>query len=258
CVPTMGFLHEGHLSLVKIAKEHCDVVVLSNFVNPTQFGVGEDFDKYPRNLDRDNQLCESIGVDAVFAPTVEEIYSGKESTWVVEEKLSKVLCGKSRPGHFRGVCTVVSKLFNIIEPDIAVFGQKDYQQLKIVERMIDDLNFDIKIIRGPIVREANGLAMSSRNKYLSKEEKQNASAIFASISEAEKKVKQVEFSRNELTNEIILRISHAGGKIDYVQILNAETLENFEDGKIPKNVVIAVAAFFGKTRLIDNVIVKRS
>jgi pantoate--beta-alanine ligase len=256
-VPTMGYLHQGHISLAKIAREHSDVVVLSNFVNPTQFGPNEDFEKYPRDLQHDNRLCEDAGVDAVFAPPVDEIYGKNESVRVIEDKLSTVLCGKSRPGHFRGVCTVVAKLFNIVEPDIAVFGMKDYQQLKIIEQMVRDLKFQIRIIRAPIVRETDGLAMSSRNKYLSPEERKNALAISAGIKEATRKIIAGCKDYKEIKSELALRISQSGGKVDYVEILDADSLQEFPPETPPKNILVAVAAFYGKTRLIDNVLVGR-
>ncbi len=254
-VPTMGFLHEGHISLAKIAMDNSDVVVLSNFVNPTQFGPNEDFEKYPRDIERDNNLCEKAAIHAVFAPKTSEIYSANESVWVYEDKLSSVLCGSSRPGHFKGVCTVVAKLFNIVAPDVAIFGQKDYQQLKIIRKMVEDLKFSVNIIQGPIIRESDGLAMSSRNKYLSVDERKNATAIFASLKDAEKKILAGIFEKETLINDINLRISQANGKIDYIEILDAETLQTFDINSPPKKFLIAVAAFFGKTRLIDNMLV---
>jgi pantoate--beta-alanine ligase len=282
-VPTMGYLHEGHLSLVDEAKKHADVVIVSIFVNPTQFAPNEDLDAYPHDLERDCQLCEFRKVDAIFAPAVDEIYCPDSSTWVNEEKLSQGLCGKTRPTHFRGVTTIVAKLFNATLPDVAVFGRKDYQQAIIIKRMVRDLNFPIKIITAPIVREKDGLAMSSRNKYLSPEERKNALSISQSLQAAVQAVlkggstamKNSEFkvqsselreeylrnSQNSLTElnvfsvkkMINLRISQAGGKIDYIEIVDADTLEQKDEftGKF----FIAVAAFFGKTRLIDNVVV---
>ena len=173
-VPTMGFLHEGHLSLIDRACAEADVVIVSIFVNPTQFGPTEDLDKYPRDFQRDKDLCEARGASAIFAPEPAEMYYPDRSIWVDEEKLSKKLCGKSRPIHFRGVCTVVSKLFNICLPDVAIFGQKDAQQALIIKRMVRDLNFPVEIIVSPLIRESSGLAMSSRNKYLSEEQKKDA------------------------------------------------------------------------------------
>lgn len=247
-VPTMGFLHEGHMSLIDIAKKEADVVVVTIFVNPTQFGPNEDFEKYPRNFERDCKLCEERGANAVFAPESSEMYQGDQSTWVVEESLSKGLCGKSRPIHFRGVTTVVTKLFNAVLPDVAVFGQKDAQQLAVLKRMTRDLNFPIKIVPGPIVREDDGLALSSRNKYLSPEERKRALSISSSLSEAAfKKFKNT----SELKDFVISRISSAGGRVDYVETVDAESLEPVET--FAQKTLVAVAAYFGNTRLIDNI-----
>jgi len=249
-VPTMGFLHEGHMSLVDIAKKEADTVVVTIFVNPTQFGPNEDFSKYPRNFERDCHICEARGVNAIFAPEASEMYPSTPSTWVVEESLSKGLCGKSRPVHFRGVTTVVTKLFNAVLPDVAVFGQKDAQQLAVLTRMTRDLNFPIRIVPGPIVREADGLAMSSRNKYLSPEERKNALSIFLSLREAA----SVKFKNTaDLRDFVSSRISAAGGKIDYVETVDAETLEPVEN--FGRKGLVAVAAYFGTTRLIDNIII---
>jgi len=247
-VPTMGFLHEGHMSLIDIAKKEADVVVVTIFVNPTQFGPNEDFEKYPRDFERDCNLCKSRGADAVFAPESSEMYQGDQSTWVVEEVLSKGLCGKSRPVHFRGVTTVVAKLFNAVLPDVAVFGQKDAQQLAVLKRMVRDLNFPIKIVPGPIVREDDGLALSSRNKYLSPEERKRALSISSSLSEAAfKKFKNTA----ELRDFVISKISSAGGRVDYVETVDAENLEPVET--FSQKTLVAVAAYFGTTRLIDNI-----
>ena len=251
-VPTMGFLHEGHMSLVEIAKKEGAAVVVTIFVNPTQFGPNEDFSKYPRDFERDCRLCEECGVDAVFAPEISEMYPANPSTWVVEESLSKGLCGKSRPGHFRGVATVVAKLFNAVIPDIAVFGQKDAQQLAVLKRMTRDLNFPIRIIAGPIVREADGLAMSSRNKYISPDERKNALSISSALKEA-----ALGHFKNtaELRNFVSSKISACGGKIDYVETVDAENLETVED--FGRKVLVAVAAYFGTTRLIDNITIEQ-
>ena len=181
-VPTMGFLHEGHLSLMRIARPKCDVLVVSIFVNPTQFGPNEDLDRYPRDFENDKKKCEAEGVDILFFPTAESMYKKDASCWVDETALSKGLCGASREGHFRGVCTVVAKLFNLVQPSFAVFGEKDAQQLRIIERMVRDLFFPIKIIRAPILREPDGLAMSSRNKYLSSEEHKQALCLQKALS----------------------------------------------------------------------------
>lgn len=249
-VPTMGFLHEGHMSLVDIAKKEADVVVVTIFVNPTQFGPNEDFAKYPRDFERDSRLCEERGVAAIFAPEASEMYPGNTSTWVSEESLSKDLCGKSRPGHFRGVTTVVTKLFNAVLPDVAVFGQKDAQQLAVLARMTRDLNFPIRIVPGPIVREADGLALSSRNKYLSPEERKKALSISSSLKEAA----SLKFRNTaELRGFITSKISEAGGKVDYVETVDAESFE--PAGDFGKKILVAVAAYFGTTRLIDNIII---
>ena len=173
-VPTMGFLHDGHLSLVKVARQHADIIILSIFVNPTQFGPNEDFNQYPRDINQDKKLCEKHGVDIVFHPSAEDMYTSDNSVYIAEDRLSRQLCGASRPGHFRGVLTVVAKLFNLALPHVAVFGQKDAQQAKLLQQMAFDLNFPVKILTGAIIRESDGLAMSSRNMYLSKQERQDA------------------------------------------------------------------------------------
>lgn len=252
-VPTMGYLHEGHLSLVDTAFENADTVIVTIFVNPSQFGPGEDFDKYPRNTERDLTLCRERGVDAVFVPSMGDMYPEGFSTWVSEEKLSSGLCGRSRPSHFRGVTTVVSKLFNIVLPDVAVFGRKDYQQSAVIKRMVRDLNFPVRIITAPIVREKDGLAMSSRNKYLSAEERRKALSIYNSLKEAEKAVAEGERSSLALVRDIEGTITLAGGRVDYVEVLDAENLKSLDD--VTGTVLVAVAAFFGNTRLIDNITV---
>jgi pantoate--beta-alanine ligase len=230
-------------------------VIVTIFVNPSQFGPGEDLDKYPRDFERDKELCEKRGVDAIFAPSPEEMYFPDSSVWVIEESLSKGLCGKSRPGHFRGVLTVVSKLFNAALPDIAVFGQKDAQQAAIIKRMVRDLNFPIEIIIGPIVRESDGLAMSSRNKYLSPEERKNALSISRAIFEAESALKEnnADDSAN-IIRRATEKISSSGGKVDYVELVDFETLQPVE--KIAGPSLFAIAAFFDKTRLIDNIVLE--
>lgn len=255
-VPTMGYLHEGHLSLINTAKHHADVVVVSIFVNPTQFAPGEDLESYPRDFERDCRLCEVRDVNAIFAPEPAEMYADNCTTWVKEEQLSTVLCGKSRPSHFRGVTTVVSKLFNAVLPDIAVFGQKDAQQAAIICRMVRDLNFPIKIIVNPLIREPDGLAMSSRNRYLSPAERQQALSISCSLFTAAKHIKQSGLKAEKfspITRDIRDAIETAGGKIDYVEIIDGDSLQPVSN--TTKKIVIAVAAFFGKTRLIDNVII---
>lgn len=248
-VPTMGYLHEGHMSLVDIAKKEADFIIVTIFVNPSQFAPNEDLDKYPRDFERDCKLCKERGVDIVFAPSVTEMYPEDFSTWVCEEKLSRGLCGKSRPSHFRGVTTIVTKLFNATLPHIAVFGEKDYQQAMVIKRMARDLNFPIKILTGPIVRENDGLAMSSRNKYLSPEDRQKALSISKSLAEGEHAFYAGQ-SIEQIIERIKLRISQSGGQVDYVEVLDADTLDSVCEKS--KNILLAIAAFFGGTRLIDN------
>jgi pantoate--beta-alanine ligase len=250
-VPTMGYLHEGHLSLVRIAKKWGDVVVVSIFVNPTQFGPSEDYNSYPRDEKRDLSLLKKEKVDFVFIPSVEEMYPENYQTYVEVVEMSKYLCGRSRPGHFRGVCTVVTKLFNIVKPHYAVFGEKDYQQLKIIERMTADLNMDVKIIPGPTVRERDGLAMSSRNVYLSEEERKSALSLSKALNEVKKMVEGGERDCEVLirkAREIIEREPHT--RIDYVEIVDPVRLEPIK--RIEDKAVIALAVFVGKARLIDN------
>ena len=250
-VPTMGYFHEGHLSLMKEARRVADCVVISIYVNPTQFGPKEDFSKYPRDLDRDLKMAESVNVDVVFYPLDVEMYPGNYQTYVEVEKVTQNLCGMSRPGHFRGVTTVCNKLFNIVKPHIAVFGKKDFQQFITIERMVDDLNMDIQIIGFSTVREANGLAMSSRNKYLAKEERQSALTLFKSLKLAQKLYSKGEKKASVIINEVKKIIERAPfTKIDYVKICDAKTLEDVYE--IKRQSVIALAVKVGKTRLIDN------
>lgn len=254
-VPTMGFLHEGHLTLLERAKEKSGKVVLSIFVNPTQFGEGEDFDDYPRDLERDVELAATKGIDAVFFPPVDEMYPENYQTFVELEKLPDFLCGKSRDGHFRGVSTVVTKLFNIVCPDSAFFGEKDFQQLAIIRQMTKDLNFGIEIVGVGIVREKDGLAKSSRNTYLSAEERENSVLLFKSLNIADEMVKKGEKSASvikETATQTIL--SYKNAKIDYINICNPETLEDVD--VIDGPVLMAMAVYMGKTRLIDNMIIK--
>lgn len=252
-VPTMGYLHEGHESLIKKASEDNDKVIVSIFVNPMQFGINEDLSTYPRNIDRDSDICEKNGASLIFNPSVEEMYTDGFSTFVDLNNLTSGLCGKSRPTHFRGVCTVVSKLFNIVNPDKAYFGQKDAQQLSIIKQMVTDLNFDIEIVSCPIVREADGLAKSSRNTYLSKEERQASTIINKSLKKAKTLIKSgerdsknvIDFIKNEINKEPL-------AKIDYVSIVDNNTIKNIKT--IKDGSLIAVAVFIGNTRLIDNFI----
>lgn len=254
-VPTMGYLHEGHLSLVDVAKANADVVVMSIFVNPTQFAPNEDLVRYPRDIERDERLARERGVDYIFHPEVAEMYPDPYFTYVVTEQLAKVLCGISRPTHFRGVTTVVAKLFNIIQPDVAVFGQKDAQQAVIVKQMVRDLNFPIQIIVAPIVRESDGLAMSSRNVYLTPEERQQAPIIFKALQAARENVKNGLTDANQLRDQICKIIQTSPlARIDYVEIIDDQTLTPVETVK--PGTFAAVAVYYGKTRLIDNIYLK--
>ncbi|WP_010243199.1 pantoate--beta-alanine ligase [Acetivibrio cellulolyticus] len=254
-VPTMGYLHEGHLSLVRRSVHDNDFTVMSIFVNPTQFGPNEDFEKYPRDMERDLRLAESAGVDVVFAPSVEEMYPAKYKTYVDVEDITNVLCGLSRPGHFKGVTTVVSKLFNIVEPNKAYFGQKDAQQVIVIKKMVRDLNMNLEIIACPIVRESDGLAMSSRNVYLSNEERAAALILSKSLSETEVLIKQGEKNREKIVEYIKDRIkSEKLADIDYIEVVSTDGLGQVE--KLEGTILIALAVRFGKTRLIDNIIVE--
>ncbi len=255
-VPTMGYFHEGHLSLMRWARENSDVVFVSLFVNPTQFGPKEDFSRYPRNFERDKDLAKEIGVDYLFAPAKEDIYKEDHATWVGVPKLSQYLCGKSRPGHFQGVCTIVLKLFNLINPHIAVFGEKDYQQLVIIKKMVEDLNVPVKVVGRPIVREMDGLAMSSRNTYLTPSQRKEASNIYKGL------LKAREWVKNGLrdSDTIISRLTECymehipSGEIDYIDIVNPQTLVHQK--KIKERALLAVAVYLGKARLIDNIMLE--
>ena len=252
-VPTMGFLHEGHLSLIDAARANgADAVVVTIFVNPIQFAPNEDFDSYPRDFEHDAALREK-NVDAVFAPAVSEMYPAPVTCMVIENKLSKGLCAKTRPTHFNGVTTVVAKLFNATLPDIAVFGQKDAQQARVLKRMVRDLNFPIRMVVAPIVREADGLAKSSRNKYLSEDERARALVLSRSLLAAKEMAEKGEKDLAKLTGFIRKEIEAQGGKVDYVEAIDSEELEpvTVRDGK---PVMIALAAYFGTTRLIDNIV----
>jgi pantoate--beta-alanine ligase len=252
-VPTMGALHQGHLSLVRAARKKCDLVVVSIFVNPIQFGPGEDYKRYPRGLKRDQSFLKSAGADIVFYPSVKEIYPDRYRTYVEVKGWSDVLCGASRPGHFRGVATVVLKLFNIIRPDIAIFGKKDFQQLLIVKKMTRDLNLDIRIIAAPTIRERYGLAMSSRNEYLSEKERKNAAVIITSLRWIKRLCRKKPCSAAKISGIMKKMIRNKGGKVDYIQAVDANNLTSVKE--IKKGVLIAVAVYFGKTRLIDNIVV---
>ena len=256
-VPTMGALHEGHLSLVQQARQMSDVVIVSLFVNPTQFNEQSDFDKYPRDLTSDAALLTEYQVDYIFAPETSEIYSDNFSTFVYVEGLTETLEGASRPGHFRGVATIVTILFNTIRPDFAFFGQKDAQQVAVIKRLTQDLGFDTEIIVAPIVREESGLAMSSRNARLSVEERQKAAIIYAALRKAKLAAREGERNATRLAEIVREKIeSEPLAQIDYIAVVDNETLEPIE--KIRENaVLIAVAVRFGKIRLIDNIIVNR-
>lgn len=249
-VPTMGYLHNGHLSLLNLARSECDIVVVSIFVNPTQFGPAEDFEKYPRDQEGDISMCTDFGVDALFMPDADEMYASDASVSVVESSLSTSLCGASRPGFFVGVCTVVAKLFNIVLPHVAVFGQKDYQQAVVMQRMIRDLNFSVELKVAPIVREPDGLAVSSRNVYLSENERERALAIYASLEMAHEKFFSGEVDAETLRALIIEDLQAASLAIDYVEIADGATLTAVES--VEMGDVVLIAAHCGKTRLIDN------
>ena len=251
-VPTMGALHEGHLSLVRAAKGRCDVVAASIFVNPTQFGPNEDFSKYPRSFERDRGLLENEGVELLFVPSVEEMYPEGAVTFVTVEGLSERLCGKSRPGHFRGVTTVVSKLFHITQPSVTFFGQKDAAQVAIIRRMVLDLNLGVEIVVCPIVREADGLAMSSRNAYLSPQQRRSALVLSRSLFQVKKLFEQGERCTAKLgASGRQVFVEEPSVRLDYFEIVNPETLEAVEQVNDPA--LVAVAAFVGGTRLIDNI-----
>lgn len=254
-VPTMGYLHEGHMELVRNAHQDGSLVVLSIFVNPLQFGPAEDYGRYPRDLERDTKMADEAGVDILFCPTVDEMYPGLGLARVEVEKLDKALCGRSRPGHFTGVATVVAKLFNIVQPDQAYFGLKDYQQYLIITQMVQELNFPVEVRGVPIVREADGLALSSRNVYLTATQRAEAPVLFASLMEAEQSIRQGERSANVVRQRIIERImTETSGEIDYVEVCRADNLERVEE--IGATVLLAVAVRFGTTRLIDNKVVE--
>ena len=266
-VPTMGCLHDGHVSLIKKARKENDIVVLSIFVNPTQFGPKEDYKKYPRNFSRDTAIAKKAGVDIIFVPEVKDIYPKGFSTYVEENNLSHILEGVIRPNHFRGVTTVVLKLFNIVQPDISYFGQKDYQQAVIIKKMVKDLNLDTEIKVLPTVREKDGLAQSSRNTYLNKEQRKSATILYRSLTSAKRLIEngltdaeEVKKRMREMIKKAnpapdpTSRRDDAGVNIDYIEIREPETLQPIK--KITGNVVILLAVRIGKVRLIDNIIIK--
>jgi len=256
-VPTMGALHEGHLSLVRAARAACDAVAVSIFVNPTQFGPNEDLAKYPRSFERDRELLEREGVDLLFAPAAEEMYPGGAVTWVTVEALSAKLDGRSRPTHFRGVTTVVAKLFHIVEPDVAFFGQKDAAQVAIIRRMVRDLNLPVEIFVCPIVREPDGLAMSSRNAYLDAGQRKQALVLHRSVMRVQQLADAGERSAARLAAAGRAEFAaESSVRLDYFEIVNPETLDPVED--VSQGALVAVAAFVGSTRLIDNIVMGNS
>lgn len=253
-VPTMGFLHEGHLSLMRCARSENDIVVTSIFVNPTQFGPTEDYETYPRDLERDSRMTEEVGVDVIFAPSVKDMYPNGYATFVNVERITEKMCGASRPGHFRGVATIVAKLFNLIQPHRAYFGQKDAQQTVVIRRMVADLNFNIQIVVMPTVREEDGIAMSSRNKYLNLEERNAALVLSKALFMTENLVKSGQRDVAEIAHKIKEMIrGEPLAKIDYISIVDADTLDDLD--VVRGNTLIALAVFIGKTRLIDNLII---
>ncbi len=252
-VPTMGSLHEGHLSLMRIAREQADVRVVSHFVNPTQFGPDEDFDRYPRNFDRDRDLCREESVDVIFYPSREEMYPEGHSVYVADDRLSAVLEGVHRPGHFRGVLTVVAKLFHAVLPDFAVFGRKDAQQLLLIRRMVRDLNFPVEIVSGPTVREPDGLALSSRNAYLTPRERLEALSLSRALREAKRMYDEGERDANLLRAVLRENLSRAeGARTEYAEIVEVDTLTPPDRLQRPALAVLAV--HIGNTRLIDNMV----
>jgi pantoate--beta-alanine ligase len=255
-VPTMGFLHEGHLSLVRDAKKRADRVVVSIFINPTQFAPGEDFAAYPRDFERDCRLLETEKTDMVFHPALAAMYPDGAETYVEVEKLSRPLCGPTRPGHFRGVATAVAKLFNVIRPHVAIFGEKDYQQLQVVRKMVRDLSMGVEILGHPIVREPDGLAMSSRNAYLTPDERRAAVCLSRSLCKAERLVRRGETSAQSLLSLVRAELAKEPlAHVEYVKLCDSETLIDIET--IHRTALLALAVRFGKARLIDNRVLTR-
>ena len=255
-VPTMGFFHDGHLELMKAGKRLSDQMVVSIFVNPIQFGPSEDFEVYPRDMEGDLSKAQDVGADFVFCPSTEEMYPGGFQTIVAVQEVTKHLCGLSRPSHFEGVTTVVAKLFNITKPHLAIFGQKDYQQLTVISRMVEDLNMDIKIVGIPTVREPDGLAMSSRNNYLSPEERESALCLKKSLDLAENLFRQGEYNAEKIIAEVErLILSHASTEIEYVKICHSASLGDVKT--VEEKSLLALAVKVGQTRLIDNCLIGR-
>ena len=254
-VPTMGYLHAGHMSLVDTARAKADVVIVTLFVNPTQFGPTEDLDRYPRDFERDKKMCEEHGVDVLFAPEAGEMYAADSSTWIEELDLAKPLCGASRPAFYRGVTTVVGKLFHLAQPDFACFGLKDAQQCFVIERMVRDLDFQVKIIPCPLVRDDDGLALSSRNRYLSADERSRALSIHRALLEGRKTLEEKGIAvLDDVCKKAVEVITAAGGRVDYVEGLDRATMK--APGADCREVLLAAAVFFGTTRLIDNELVE--
>lgn len=255
-VPTMGYLHQGHLSLMKKGREVGDLLVVSIFVNPAQFAKGEDLERYPRDFERDKKMCEGESVDIIFIPDAREIYPDRYQTYVEVEGVTKNLCGASRPGHFRGVATVVTKLFNIVRPHYAIFGEKDFQQLVTIKRLALDLDMDVNVVGMPIVREADGLAMSSRNSYLGQEERRAAGSIYRALQLAKGVFDEGERSAGVLLNEArrVLGITPLI-EPEYVKLVNTETMENVD--RVENEALLAMAVRIGKTRLIDNIVLRK-
>ncbi|MHC5075485.1 MAG: pantoate--beta-alanine ligase [Planctomycetota bacterium] len=253
-VPTMGALHSGHISLIKAAAKDCTFVVVSIFVNPTQFAPGEDYEKYPRPIDKDLKICDEYNVDLVFLPEPNQIYPEQNLTWVNVEKLTEPLCGQFRPGHFQGVTTICAKLFNIILPDAAYFGQKDAQQAIVIKRMIADLNMPLEIVICPTVREPSGLAVSSRNDYLNEKQRSDAAVIYKSLQRSERIIRSGVTDVINIISEIKTILNQAPSlEVQYISILDAESLEQIDN--INRKVLVAIAARIGPARLIDNIIV---
>ena len=252
-VPTMGFFHEGHLSLMREGRKRADLLIVSLFVNPTQFAPHEDLKNYPRNFERDRQMAEEVGTDILFAPEADEMYPPDHQTHVLVEKVTRTLCGRSRPTHFRGVTTVVTMLFEIVTPHVTLFGEKDYQQLVTIRQMVKDLHMSVEVVGMPTVREADGLAMSSRNTYLLPEERKAALSLYRSLQRAKAFLQEGEQRASLILDEMngILR-SEPLVRVDYIQICDADTLQEVD--RIEGDVVVALAAYLGKTRLIDNLV----
>ena len=252
-VPTMGFFHEGHLSLMREGRKRADLLIVSLFVNPTQFAPHEDLKNYPRNFERDRQMAEEVGTDILFAPEADEMYPADHQTHVLVEKVTRTLCGRSRPTHFRGVTTVVTMLFEIVTPHVTLFGEKDYQQLVTIRQMVKDLHMSVEVVGMPTVREADGLAMSSRNTYLLPEERKAALSLYRSLQRAKAFLQEGEQRASLILDEMngILR-SEPLVRVDYIQICDADTLQEVD--RIEGDVVVALAAYLGKTRLIDNLV----